>query len=92
MSMKRKGSAPRLRIHRQDEWLAVSGLALAIACCLPGQVHAANYTVSTQAELAAAINAANAGTDASSTITLAGNIAFTSSAMLPTPSDQPSPS
>ena len=85
MSMKRNDKTASTGIRRKGELLSVSGLALAIACSLPGNVRAASYTVSSQAELAAAINAANASTDPSSTITLAGNVAFTSSTMLPTP-------
>ncbi|WP_448098217.1 autotransporter family protein [Luteibacter yeojuensis] len=46
---------------------------------------AANYPVASQADLVAAINAANASTDPSSTITLTNNLTFTSATPLPTP-------
>ena len=77
--------APRHRDPRKARSLVVSSLALAVACALPGHALAADYIVSTQAELTAAINAANASTDPSSTITLSGNLALTSATMLPTP-------
>ncbi|MDR0252938.1 MAG: hypothetical protein LBI75_07105, partial [Brucellaceae bacterium] len=44
-----------------------------IAVSLTGPAHAANFTVSNEAELVSAINQANASGDASSTITMAGN-------------------
>jgi len=59
--------------------LSASALALASSSVL-----AANYTAGTDAELRAAINAANASTDESSTITLTGNFAM-STVVLPIP-------
>ncbi|MBD3815802.1 MAG: hypothetical protein IE913_05010 [Halothiobacillus sp.] len=83
MATKRKFTAAHRRIRNQH--LALSSLALAVACALPGHAVAAVYIVSTQAELFAAINAANAGSDPGSTIQLSGDLALTTSTMLPTP-------
>lgn len=71
----------------RHELLVLSTLALAVASAMPGHARAANYTVSNQAELVAAINAANAGSDPSSTIQLSGDLALTSATMLPTPNN-----
>lgn len=61
-------------------------LLLTVSAAAPAapSVLAANYTAGTDAELRAAINAANASVDASSTITLTGNFAM-STALLPVP-------
>lgn len=85
MAVKRTVSAPNPRKRSRHELLALSSLALAVACAFPGHACAANYTVSNQTELFAAINAANAGSDPSSTIVLSGDLALATSAMLPTP-------
>jgi len=82
--MKRKGNTVGTRVARQGEWLAFASLALAIAGALPDHAAAASYTVSNQAQLVGAINAANADSDPSATITLTGNIAL-NAGTLPSP-------
>lgn len=53
---------------------AVSAIAILAALAVPGVANAASYTAGTEAELKAAIAAANADGDAASTITLTGNL------------------
>ncbi|MBR0667767.1 autotransporter outer membrane beta-barrel domain-containing protein [Roseomonas hellenica] len=66
-------------VTRRARLLAgASGAALAIACWLAPPVAAAEYTADSDATLRAAIGAANAGPDASSTITLTGSFAVLS--------------
>lgn len=84
MSNRSKGKAARSRAHRKGELLALTSLALAVGCGLPGHAKAASYTVTSQAQLIAAINAANADPDANATITLGSNITL-AAVTLPSP-------
>lgn len=85
MSMRKKAKADRARMIRKGELLALSTLALAMACAFPGLAHAASYSVTSEAELIAAINAANASPDANSTITFLNSITLSASGTLPAP-------
>ena len=86
MSTRKKGNAVELHNARKGELLAFRRLVLAITCALPGIAPAADYTVSNEAQLIAAINAANADGDPSSTITFTNNIVLTTNNPLPSPS------
>jgi len=67
-----------VRTVRKGQLLAgISGTALAIACWLPPPASAADFAVSNDAELRAAITTANASSDASSTITLTASFTST---------------
>ena len=70
MTLRRKGKAPDIRHIRKGQLFALTGLVLATTSALPSYALAANYIVFNQAQLIAAINAANADGDPSSTITL----------------------
>jgi len=58
-----------------------TSLSLAATCGGTVVAHAANFTASTQAELANAITQANASSDASSTITLTGNFTIATNSL-----------
>ena len=61
----------------------VLALVLTVAGGAFGSAQAATYTAATQTELINAITQANASSDASSTITLTGNLAITNPALIP---------
>jgi outer membrane autotransporter protein len=63
--------------------MSASGAVLLTALLMPGAGWAADYTVANETELRNAITAANGSADASSTITLSGNIALSSTAAFP---------
>lgn len=79
-----KTVAGALRRIRGNSLLAgVSGVAM--ACWLPGEAFAASYMVSNEAELAAAINAANADGDPSSSIVMTQSFSVLGTTTLPAP-------
>ncbi len=71
------------RIRKGCLLAGVSGAA--IACLLPGMASAATYFVSNQTELTAAINAANADGDPSSSIVMTNSFGVTAPNTLPVP-------
>ncbi|HEX8055484.1 MAG TPA: autotransporter-associated beta strand repeat-containing protein, partial [Novosphingobium sp.] len=75
-------ASKRVGTGRRKLLSGTCGAALALACALPSAAWADSYTVNNEAELVAAINAANANADSSATITLGSS--FTISGTLPT--------
>ncbi len=75
------GSACARTTARAGLLSGVSCVALTIACWLPPPASAADFTAGTDAELRARILDANASPDASSTITLTGSFASTTTAL-----------
>ncbi|MEO5760113.1 MAG: autotransporter outer membrane beta-barrel domain-containing protein [Mesorhizobium sp.] len=78
--MTTSGSARRLR-----KILLAGASGIALACWLPGAASAATYFVGNQVQLTAAINAANADGDASSSIVMTQSFSVLAPVNLPTP-------
>ncbi|QNK00684.1 autotransporter outer membrane beta-barrel domain-containing protein [Dyella telluris] len=70
---------------KKSELIALSSLALAVACALPGRAEALVYSVTDQASLVAALNQINATSDANATIQLDNSFALTTTGSLPSP-------
>lgn len=77
-----RSQANKVRRAKSGRLLSLSCMALAVAGTIPGSGHAATYVVNSQTDLINAINAANASTDASSTIQLGSS--FSIGGTLPT--------
>jgi fibronectin-binding autotransporter adhesin len=88
MSQKDQLRPVSTRARSSRLWAGASYLALSVAALAPHAASAATFNASDEASLKTAIQNANASADASSTITLTGNITITDPATLPTATKQ----